>query len=495
MRLTNCNLLLFLAFTGLILLTGCEDKIESSLSGTLSGRVLGQEDMLPLTEIRISTNPYSEVVETDSVGHFIIEGIKTGEYNVIATKSGYKSESVAVTIFFNETTEIEMVLSESVESYSDLEFIESFLPTEKETVSGLEVLFAWGVEGADSISFDLFLYENGADSSPMIFENIQDTAYLVNGLKYNTGYLWQIIAHHNSSEIYSPVRRFNTSAFPENQILHARQNDDVLQLFVTDSLAETNSQITFGKHHTWNAKINHQRTAIAFQSTRDVESSLYIMDLDGGNVRRLTDFHVGGYFHKKIEYDWAPDGTHIIFSSYDNLYSINPDGTGLRVLAKAPEDYHFREVVYSPDGENIYVIVLSSDVLDRKIYQMDGNGDNLSLLYEDPGYALANLDVSPDLKSLLFSKDLSGHVSTTGRMLNAHVFELNISSGAAVDLSDHKPAGTNDLSASYSPDGGSIVFTNSRNTLSATPSVCVMDLNGDSRKCIIEGGYTPQWFE
>ncbi|WP_462319083.1 carboxypeptidase-like regulatory domain-containing protein [Marinilabilia sp.] len=495
MRPTHNSYLLFLFLIGFTLLSGCEDKIESSLSGTLTGRILDQENLMPLEEIRVSTNPYSEIVETDSMGRFTINDIKTGEYNVIASKSGYKSESVTVTVFFNETTDVELVLTESVDSSEELVFTDSFLPAAGESVSGLELLFAWGIEGADSVSFDLLLFQSGNDLSPIVFEDIKDTTYLVQGLKYNTNYLWQIVGYHNSREYYSSVRRFNTSSFPNNQILFAGYDKEILQLFVCDSLAENTSQITFSKHHSWNAKINDQRTAIAFQSTRDVETGLYAMDTDGGNIRRLTDFHVGGYFHEKIEYDWAPDGTHIIFSSYENLYSINKDGTGLRVVTRAPAGYHFREVVYSPDGENIYAIVLSSDVLDRKIYQMDENGDNMSLLYEDSGYALANLDVSPDLRSLLFSKDLSGHVSTTGRMLNAHVFELNIGNGTEVDLSVHKPAGTNDLNASYSPDGGSIVFTNGRNTLSSVPNIYVMQIDGKKRKTLIHGGYTPQWFE
>ena len=369
------------------------------------------------------------------------------------------------------------------------------MPDDEEVVSGLAVMFTWGTQGQDSVIYDLMIYENGNDLTTMVVENISDTTYLVEGLKYNTHYYWQVTAHYNSEESYSPVRRFSTPRFPVNHILYSREVDGVLQLFVADSVAESEVQITYFKHHVWNAKINHQRTAIAFESTRDVESGLYSMAVDGSHVKRLTDFKVGGYFHQKIEYDWSPDGAHLIFSSYDNLYSVNMDGTGLRVIANAPAGYHFREVVYSPDGQKIYAMALGSDVLDRKIYQMVNNGENLSLLYEAPGYALANLDVSPDLKSIIFSRDLSGHVSTTGRLLNAHIIELNVFTGNEVDLSFDKSSGTNDLNASYSPDGGSIVFTNARNTMTSIPVICVMKVDGERRKRIIEGGYTPQWFE
>ncbi len=478
-----------------LLFTGCEDTIESPLTGTLSGRVFDNENLMPLGGIRISTNPYSDVVETDSMGNFTIHDIKEGEYNVIASKGGYKSESVTITVFFQETTEVELVLEKSPEDDKSPVFTDKFHPAHQTVIDELFVEFAWQTKHSDSVSYDLVLFDNSTINDPIIYKDLSDTLLRVEGLKFSADYFWQLIAHDGDQSIYTEVRRFRTPSFPDNRILYSAMSDESLQLFVGDSLKENSVKMTFDRHHSWNARVNKQKTAIAFQSSRDVESHLYVMNLDGTDVQRLTNFRIGGFFHQRIEYDWAPNGGHIIFSSYDNLYRVNIDGSGLKTIAKAPENKNFREVVYSPDGSKIFVMVVGSNVLDRQIYQMDKNGANLALIYEDPGYALAHLDVSPAGKHLLFSKDVSGHESTTGRLLDAQIFELNISGGELRNLSQRKEAGTNDIQAVYSTDGGRIVFVNSRNTISATPSIWTMKINSEYRREIIQGGMMPCWVD
>ncbi len=493
------SLLVYVKIWVIILLTGlligCEDTIESPLSGTLTGRVLDKNTMTPLDNVRISTNPYSDVTETDSVGNFVMEEIEVGEYNIIATRTGYRSESITATVGFREETDVEFVLEESIKNDENPVFTGNFTPGDNEVLEELKVNFSWETLNDDSVAFELKLFENGNINTPFIYENIEDTFLTVTGLKYNTEYFWQIAAVRGNERVFTSVRSFRTLPLPSNRILYSMMTDNVMQLFVNDTIKEEPTQITFGEHHVWNGSINSQRTLFAFQSTRDVDAHLYLMDVDGTNVTRLTSFSVGSFFHNKIEYDWSPNGSQIIFSSYEYLYRINVDGTGLQTFAQAPDGKHFREVVFSPDGSRIYAMVVGSHVLDREIYQMDSNGDNMSLVYEDPGFALSGLDVGIDGQTLLFSKDVSAHVSSTGRMLDARIFELTISNGDVRDISIDKDAGTNDMKAMYSPDGSEIVFVNRRNTLSASSSVWIMEITGEGRKKLAEGGDFPFWFE
>jgi TolB protein len=318
------------------LLPGCEDTIESPLTGTLTGRVLAKSTMTPLGNVRISTNPYSDVTETDSLGHFVMKEIETGEYNIISTKNGYRSESITATVDFSEETDVEFVLEESIKNDENPVFTGNFTPGDNEVLEELKVNFSWEILNDDSLAFELMLFENGNISDPLIYENIEDTFLIVTGLKYNTEYFWQLAAGTGEEKVYTSVRSFSTLPMPSNRILYSKMTDNVMQLFVNDSTTENSTQITFEKHHIWNGSINSQRTLFAFQSTRDVDPHLYLMNIDGADVTRLTSFPVGSFFHRKIEYDWVPDGSQIIFSSYEFLYRINVDGTGLQTFAQAP---------------------------------------------------------------------------------------------------------------------------------------------------------------
>jgi plastocyanin len=69
---------------------------------------------------------------------------------------------------------------------------------------------------------------------------------------------------------------------------------------------------------------------IAFTSTRTGNGDIYVMDFDGGNVRRLTNGAAG-----ERHPTWSPDGKHIAFASDKSgvsriqIMDLDPNGTGL----------------------------------------------------------------------------------------------------------------------------------------------------------------------
>ena len=87
--------------------------------------------------------------------------------------------------------------------------------------------------------------------------------------------------------------------------------------------------------------------------------AVYVANADGTGRHRVTPWRLRAGDHP----DWSPDGTRILFNTgvtgpagsdnQGNLYTVRPDGTGLRQLT------HFRGVSklgngsYSPDGQSI----------------------------------------------------------------------------------------------------------------------------------------------
>jgi TolB protein len=81
--------------------------------------------------------------------------------------------------------------------------------------------------------------------------------------------------------------------------------------------------------------------------------ALFVVDVDGSDPRQLTPWslNAGG------RPDWSPDGRLILFRTvsisnrhHGNLYTIHPDGTGLRRLTSYPAPKTVGNGSFSPDG-------------------------------------------------------------------------------------------------------------------------------------------------
>jgi dipeptidyl aminopeptidase/acylaminoacyl peptidase len=74
---------------------------------------------------------------------------------------------------------------------------------------------------------------------------------------------------------------------------------------------------------------------IVFDSYRDGNLEIYVMNADGSSQTRLTN-------NAFTDYDpaWSPDGSKIVFTSWGRslgqIYVMNPDGTGQTNLSNNP---------------------------------------------------------------------------------------------------------------------------------------------------------------
>lgn len=147
-------------------------------------------------------------------------------------------------------------------------------------------------------------------------------------------------------------------------------------------------------------------TRVAFASNRDGNMELYVMNVDGSNVRRLTNHPA-----YEIAPAWSPTGTQIAFTSdratpgQAQIYVMNADGSDPRRITTA-ESYADR-ATWNPTGNEIAFTARNAGGYDIKAYDVI-TGQTRQLTFgeganESPAY-------SPNGRHIAFTSSRAGRV-------------------------------------------------------------------------------------
>lgn len=215
---------------------------------------------------------------------------------------------------------------------------------------------------------------------------------------------------------------------------------------------------------------------IAFDTDRDGNSEIYVMNPDGTGLMRLTNNAA-----RDAEPFVSPDGTQILFVSDrdgdNDIFVMNADGTGPTNLTSSPGSDN--EPAWSPDGATI---VFSSDRNgDSEVFVMNADGSGQMALTSEVGRdGLAQF--SPDGTKIVFTSELGG-------ALNIWVMNAD-GSGVKTQLTNTDSL---DFAPAWSPDGSQIVFTSERD---GNREIYVMTSSGSGQTNLSNdpaADLAPQW--
>ncbi|GJQ42697.1 MAG: DUF5050 domain-containing protein [Ignavibacteriota bacterium] len=197
---------------------------------------------------------------------------------------------------------------------------------------------------------------------------------------------------------------------------------------------------------------------IVFNSNRDGNFEIYVMNADGSNQTRLTNNNVKDWFPK-----WSPDGERIAYLSEVNgknqLFVMNKDGSNQKQISFDLNIYNGYEwIEWSPDGAKILIQVFSEQNI-RQIYIINADGSNQALLIE------GNYPNWVEQNKIIFGGDGICSINSDGSNL------IQITDGTIFDFC---PV--------VSPHYDKIIFRSFRDNDSGKASLHIMNLDGSDIK-------------
>lgn len=180
-------------------------------------------------------------------------------------------------------------------------------------------------------------------------------------------------------------------------------------------------------------------TKIVFQSARDSDFEIYVMNADGSGQMNLTNDP-----NLDLVPTWSPNGTQIAFTSRrdgnEEIYVMNADGSGQTNLTN-----HLAgdaQPAWSPDGTQIAFESLRSGP--AQVFVMNTDGSGLTQLTSSGSNGGANW--SPDGTKIVFHSNRDG---------NFNIYSMNADGSGQTQLTSDS---SHDLGAVWSPDGTKILF-------------------------------------
>jgi len=229
-------------------------------------------------------------------------------------------------------------------------------------------------------------------------------------------------------------------------------NRGVSNIWIIPTAGGEAIQVTQGGRDTSPAWSPDGKT-LAFLSARDGISQVYLLSMDGGEAKKLTQLSTGADVFK-----WAPDGKSIVFTSYvyvdckDDACNAKRDEEKEKSKVKARIYDHllFRHWDHWSEGKRSHLFVMladgsssARDLTPEADYDIPPDGER-----GGPG----DINFSPDSKEICYTAvtDKVEAIST-----NADLFVVPVSGGEAKRITSNPGFDGNPV---YSPDGRSIAY-------------------------------------
>lgn len=472
-----------------------EEFIEKG-QGTVKGRVVESGTFTPIPNARVSSNPNTSTVFTDSSGYYTVTQVNEGDYSFEARKDGYVAKFEAVHVNTGGTSEMVFELVKQEENNLPPSVPVLTTPTDNAMDQPLEVTLKWTCTDPeeDAITYKVTL-RNDTNNNVVVYDDITATSFTLTNLNYSTKYYWQVTANDGiNPDVNSLTSSFRTLMFPNARYLFVRKSGDNNVIFTADDTGNE-LQITSDATNSFRPRKNTQANKIAFIRTTGGQAHIYTMRPDGSSEFKVTgNVPVAGFNLDYYNYCWRANGSQLIYSNFDKLYRINADGSGLQQLYQTPTGKFISECDWSYDGSLIALKVNDLSGYNVEIYVIDMSGTVVANVLSGVNGAAGGLHLSVNKTKLVFTRDVSGYQSSDYRQLDNRIFMYDFTTNATTEVAVQRPAGYNDLDVRFSPNEAELIYISTSNdgVSPRTVTKYTMGTSG-SRTALFSNGMMPDW--
>lgn len=463
--------------------------------GSVFGQVLEEGTNSAIQDATITTNPPTDILQTDELGRFALEDIKTGSYTIRIEKAGFETKVENLAILENKS--INVVINLISDSLANNPPLAASAPMPSTGIKELEtsVSLSWTASDPDGdpLTYDLKLFNFDQSQSTIIAEDLTIPEYELTELDYGSEYFWQVIVKDGKADpVNGDLWSFETAPFPDHRFLFTRNQNGKYDIFSSDEFGDA-IQLTDNSVNNWRPRMNPDRDKIAFLSNAGLETHLYTMNRDGSEMEKVSSISVNGSNIFDLDFTWSPDGEKLLYMDGNKLYTVNRDGTGTTLFAEAPNGFTYAECDWTLINDRIIARLVGDNLYNSIIYLYDVDGNLIqSLLTDIPGSTGGPM-ISIVGTGMVYTQDVSGYEVPDGRQLDARILTRELFGFVPVDLSSDKIPGTNDLDPRFSPDGAWIIFTNTNNDGISQKDIYRMKVDGTDRELLFENAEMPDW--
>lgn len=474
-----------------------EDRIDGMAAGIISGIVVTVDTNERVEDVRVSTVPATSTVFTDNKGEFTIENVPEGSYSVQASKDGFVTAFEPANVLPNVTVDLVFDFEEE-SALNDAPSTPILLTPENNAVEvPVSVDLTWEATDPDE---DELLYKvslfNENNDDVQLFEELTEPLLTLTELTVNTKYFWQVtVSDGQNTEVLSEVFSFRTITSQTGAFLLVKEIDNNQVIFSSDDEGAL-FQLTSNTDNSFKPRRNLASNKIAFLRTVGGQIHLFTMDFDGSNKTQVTStIPVNGFNFEEIEFAWKPEGDKLLYPSFDKIYSINTDGSGVSEFYSTTNNNFVSEIAWSAVNNVIAIKTNNSDGYNAEILILDENGLEQETIVSGVSGAVGGLDLNINGNLVLYTLDVSGLELPNYRIQDARLFMFDRSNMTAVQLLTGINNGFIELDPKFSPAEDLVIYQYKARNLNAASSIRSHDINvGQSNSVVLfENAVMPDW--